>query len=312
MLEPATATTPSTKRVPGVVKKRWRAWLRAIHRDVGYLAVGFTIIYAVSGIAMNHIDDWDPNFKQSERSLKIAPITDELTDDEAVSRIDAVTGFSSKPKEVFRAGDEVRLSYENGAQVTAIGADVTVQARSNRFFFRVANWLHATRGKAAWKYIADAYAVLLLYLAISGIFMIKGKLGLKWRGTLLITAGFAVPLGYIVLAGGPDGQKVETKVATDTNQDGIRLLAPEENVEEPASPNAERPIRAMQPVDESARPGDEAAASDDIERPPVRKQPPGDEAAASDGIERPPVRKQPAGDEEFERPPVRKQPPAGS
>ena len=30
--------------------KRWRAWLRAVHRDIGYLAIGFTVIYAVSGI----------------------------------------------------------------------------------------------------------------------------------------------------------------------------------------------------------------------------------------------------------------------
>src|SRR5262245_24029094 len=58
-----------------VVKKRWRAWLRAVHRDVGYLAVGFTIIYALSGIAMNHIADWDPNFRSSEVQLKITPIS---------------------------------------------------------------------------------------------------------------------------------------------------------------------------------------------------------------------------------------------
>ena len=44
------------------------AWLRAVHRDIGYLAVGFTVIYALSGIAMNHIDDWDPNFQATERT----------------------------------------------------------------------------------------------------------------------------------------------------------------------------------------------------------------------------------------------------
>lgn len=57
-----------------VIKKRWRGWLRAVHRDFGYLAVGFTIIYALSGIAINHLKDWDPNFHASERSLTIAPI----------------------------------------------------------------------------------------------------------------------------------------------------------------------------------------------------------------------------------------------
>ena len=43
--------------IAAAIRKRWRAWLRAIHRDVGYLAVGFTIIYAVSGIAINHRGD---------------------------------------------------------------------------------------------------------------------------------------------------------------------------------------------------------------------------------------------------------------
>jgi hypothetical protein len=252
-----------------LVKKRWRAWLRAVHRDVGYLAVGFTIIYAVSGIAMNHLEDWDPNFRASEVQLKITPIADELSDDEAVARIAAAAGMSGKPSDVLRAGDEVRLEYPSGSKVTAIGDTVTVQKRDSRFFLRIANWLHATRGKAAWKYIADAYALLLLYLAISGIFMIKGKLGLRWRGTLLITAGFAVPIAYIVIAGGPDSQQTEEKVATQApSSDGIRLLPPDP---EPSV-------------------GD--AAGDAPQRPPVRRQPPpgGDGAAAP---QRPPVLKQP-------------------
>ncbi len=244
-----------------IVKKRWRAWLRAVHRDVGYLAVGFTIIYALSGIAMNHLEDWDPNFRSSEVQLKIAPISDDLSDDEAVARIAAAAGVSGTPSGVLRAGDEVRLEYENGSKVTAIGDTVTVQQRESRFFFRIANWLHATRGKAAWKYIADAYAVLLLYLAISGIFMIKGRLGLRWRGTLLIGAGLAVPLAYIVIAGGPDSQQTtEAKVAAPApSEDGIRYLPPD-----PEPPPG----------------GDEAEVP---QRPPVLKQPP----AGGDGDVRP-------------------------
>jgi hypothetical protein len=194
------------------IKKRWRAWLRAIHRDIGYLAVGFTVLYALSGIAMNHIDDWDPNFHASETTHKIMPIPDELSDADATLRIAAAAGVTGKLEDTFRAGDEVRLTYANGSKVTAIGDTVTVQLRRDRLFFRVADWLHATRGKQAWKFIADAYAALLLYLAISGIFMIKGRLGLRWRGATLIVVGLAAPIGYIVLSGGPGAQNTE-KVA---------------------------------------------------------------------------------------------------
>src|SRR5256885_12559115 len=100
----------------GLIRKRWRAWLRAIHRDIGYLAVGFTIIYALSGFAMNHIDDWDPSFHSSERSLTIAPIPDTATDAEAIAQVAAAAGFGT-PGDATRAGDEVRLTYGNGLQV---------------------------------------------------------------------------------------------------------------------------------------------------------------------------------------------------
>jgi hypothetical protein len=192
----------------GIIKKRWRAWLRAIHRDIGYLAVGFTVIYACSGIAMNHIDDWNPSFDASERVVTITPIPDGATEAEAVALVTTASGTGT-PDDVYHAGDEVRLTYGDGTQVTAIGDKVTVQERSSRLFFRIAVWLHATRGKAAWKYISDAYAVLLLYLAISGLFMIKGRLGLRWRGAVLVAVGIAVPVTYILVAGGPDSQKTE-------------------------------------------------------------------------------------------------------
>jgi hypothetical protein len=187
--------------------KRWRAWLRAVHRDFGYLAIGFTVIYAVSGIAQNHIEDWgDVSYAAAEHTVAIAPLTETEPTAAAVARV-ASAAHLREPNEVTRAGDELRLSYASGAKVTAIAGTITIQTRERRAFIGIANWLHKARGKKAWKYIADAYAVFLLYLAISGIFMIKGKLGFKWRGATLIGAGVAVPVLYVALAGGPGSQK---------------------------------------------------------------------------------------------------------
>ena len=55
-----------------------------------------------------------------------------------------------------------------------------------RFFLRIANWLHVARGKKAWTLFADAYAVGLLFLAISGMFMLPGKYGMRGRGAVLL------------------------------------------------------------------------------------------------------------------------------
>ncbi len=253
------AKKPSSSSLGSLLKKRWRGWLRAVHRDFGYLAVGFTLIYAVSGLAINHIADWDPNFTSSEKTITIAPIDVDLPDDAAVKLVTDAAG-TGKPDDVFRAGDEIRLSYSSGAQVTVIGDSLTVQARKPRFFLRVANWLHYNRGKKAWTYMADLYAIMLLYLAISGIFMIKGRLGLRWRGAILIGIGLGVPLTYVAVSGGPNAHQ------------------------KTASAPAAVPPAAAEPTPPPPPPADErppAATDDEFARPPIRKQPPPAEGAAA-------------------------------
>jgi hypothetical protein len=183
------------------IKKRWRAWLRAVHRDFGYLAIGFTVIYAISGIAQNHIEDWgEVSYKTSETTRTITPVADDAPDAIAIKAVADAANLGT-PTAAFRAGDEVRLEYANGAKATAIGSELVVQARERRAFIGAANWLHTARNKSGWRYVADIYALLLLYLAISGIFMIKGKLGLKWRGAVLISIGVAVPVTAVMVSG---------------------------------------------------------------------------------------------------------------
>ncbi len=212
-----------------LIKKRWRAWLRAFHRDFGYLAIGFTVIYAISGIAQNHIEDWgEVSYRSYETTKTIAPIADDLDDNAAIAKVAGLVDFG-KPTSTFRAGDEIRLEYANGAKVTAIGEQVTIQGRERRAFIGVANWLHTARNKKGWKYVADVYAVLLLYLAISGIFMIKGKLGLKGRGAVLISIGVAVPIAA-VLTSGPDARKaVPAPTEAAPAGDGIKYLPTEDS-----------------------------------------------------------------------------------
>jgi hypothetical protein len=185
------------------IKKRWRAWLRAIHRDVGYLVVGLTFVYALSGLAINHIQDWDPNFTSYEKVRAIEPIDPELDDEAAIALAMERAGVTGTLRSSYRAGDEIHLELDN-RKVVIIGDQVTDQGREPRFLLRVANWLHYNRGKKAWTYVADLYAVLLLYLACSGLFMLKGKLGLRWRGAILVSMGIAVPIGYVVWSGGPE------------------------------------------------------------------------------------------------------------
>ena len=42
--------------------KNIRKWSRILHRDIGFFFIGTTLIYAISGIALNHMADWNPNY----------------------------------------------------------------------------------------------------------------------------------------------------------------------------------------------------------------------------------------------------------
>jgi hypothetical protein len=178
-----------------------RALLRGLHRDAGYLAVGLTVVYALSGLAVNHVADRDPSFDNYERTHQLAgPLSGSDAD---ISRkvLDALK-IHETPRDVYRSTpDTLDITFDKRAlHVTLSQGSVLDQGQEPRFFLRAANYLHLNRGKKAWTYAADTYAVMLLFLALSGMFMIKGRQGLLGRGFVLVLIGAAVPVAYVLLS----------------------------------------------------------------------------------------------------------------
>ncbi|MEZ4400711.1 MAG: hypothetical protein R3B06_11870 [Kofleriaceae bacterium] len=274
------------RRVWASVKKRWRGWVRAIHRDLGYLAVGLTFIYAMSGLAINHINDWDPNFKTYERAQVIAPISADVPDDQAIATARAALKLGT-PRSTYRAGDEIHLEYDYKKFVIyGDSGQVTEQGRQPRFLLRVANWLHYNRGKRAWTYVADAYAVLLLYLAVSGLFMIKGRNGLRWRGAILALAGIAVPVGYVVWSGGPEANNraAAAKAARDDAGPGPDPAPAADGGDEDDPAFARPPIRRQPPAAPAPAPtSDDGPAGGELQGNPLRGDAPSPVAPVPDG-----------------------------
>jgi hypothetical protein len=185
----------------------WRAALRAVHRDAGNLAIGLTLIYALSGIAVNHITDFtdgDPSFSNYQQTHELGgPLEG---DDQAVTgRVLERLGIRDKPNDVYRpAPTELEISFKQRTlHVNTETGKVLDEGQRPRFFLRVANWLHLNRGKKAWTYVADGYAVALLLLAFSGMFMLPGKKGLIGRGGIFVLLGIAIPVVYVTWSGGP-------------------------------------------------------------------------------------------------------------
>jgi hypothetical protein len=186
---------------------QWRTLLRAVHRDAGNLAIGLTFIYAVSGLAVNHIGpdgEWDPNFTNYQRTHELGgPLEGE---DQAVTdKVLARLNIQDKPTDIYRAAPaELEISFKQRTlHVNTETGKVLDEGQNPRFFLRVANWLHLNRGKKAWRYVADGYAAALLFLAFSGMFMLPGRKGLIGRGGIFVLLGIAIPVVYVTWSGGP-------------------------------------------------------------------------------------------------------------
>ncbi len=178
-----------------------RRTLRALHRDAGYLVVGLTFVYALSGIAVNHVEDWDPSFAHFEHTHQVT-LPAGADQDATVAAVLSALEIEEIPVEVYEASEtELDVVLDRRTlHVDLRSGEVFEEGQEPRFLLRAANWLHLNRGKAAWTYVADGFAVLLLFLATSGLFMLPGRKGLLGRGGILVLIGAAVPVLYVLLS----------------------------------------------------------------------------------------------------------------
>ena len=177
----------------------WRHLNNVLHRDIGYLAVGLTVVYGVSGIAVNHVRDWNPSYRVEKVALQIAPI--QATDrEQIVAEAKEKLGVTQPPRNTFRPDpDTLQLFFRDGNYTIDLptGRVITERTRPRPVLYEF-NQLHLNTPRRLWTWIADLYAIALVVLAITGMFVLKGKTGISGRGTWLTGAGVLLPVVYWV------------------------------------------------------------------------------------------------------------------
>jgi len=178
---------------------RLRKLVTATHRDVGYFFAGLTVIYAVSGIAVNHIDDWNPSYVIRTDVTEIGVLPEEATEELALEVLRRL-GVDEPPTSVVRmAPHQIKVFLDNRNLTVGVpDGRVVDELVRRRYALYEANFLHLNHGKGLWTWFADIYAVGLLVLACTGVFIITGSKGLGGRGRWLLLAGLAVPIAYLV------------------------------------------------------------------------------------------------------------------
>ncbi len=174
--------------------RKWRYWFRVIHRDVGYFLFGMTIIYGISGIALNHINDFDPSYQKIKKSLTIDTSKYKLDKDEDILKIvDVFNESESYKKHKIKGNGSVKVYLEKGSIIIQPDGEVQYEKFKRRPILHAVNFLHYNPGKI-WKWFSDAYAFGLILLAITGIFLVKGKHSISRIGLIYTVLGILIPL----------------------------------------------------------------------------------------------------------------------
>ncbi len=175
---------------------KWTKYSRKLHRDLGYILCTMIIIYALSGIAINHVDDWNPDFIVQKESVSLrlpsnpSSISFTLLED-ALKEKSLSKEFVSFD---IPSESKVKIYFKNGSMLYNLDKQVgELEVAVRRPIFFEINMLHRNPG-GLWTLISDLFALGLIFISITGISMMRGKNSFSGRGKWLVAAGTLTPI----------------------------------------------------------------------------------------------------------------------
>ncbi|RIK80520.1 MAG: hypothetical protein DCC67_09265 [Planctomycetota bacterium] len=177
-----------------------RRLVLVLHRDLGYFFTGVIMLYAVSGLAVNHVDQWNPSFSVDRRAVTLDLPTDRsLVTEEIVAENLARLGETGNLRGYdFPSASRVKIYLKDGSIVARLrdGRGEYESIRRRPLLFE-ANSLHLNPARW-WRVFSDVFAVGLIVIAATGLFIARGSQGLAGRGKWLVAAGMIAPLAAML------------------------------------------------------------------------------------------------------------------
>ncbi|MCI1682984.1 MAG: PepSY-associated TM helix domain-containing protein [Bacteroides sp.] len=178
-----------------------RKWCRAIHRDLSFFFSGMVLIYAISGIVMNHRDTINPNFSITRKEYRISeqlPGKEQMTEAKVLELLEPLGEAANYTKHYFPKADVMKVFLKGGSNlyVNIQTGDAVYESVTRRSLIGSMARLHYNPGKW-WTYFADAFAIGLIVITLSGIIMLKGGKGIAGRGGIELAVGVLVPLIFL-------------------------------------------------------------------------------------------------------------------
>jgi hypothetical protein len=162
------------------------------------------IIYGASGIALNHhiARHWNASLVEKTESVPgISPVSPEAVTNEDVTHILEGTGEMDNYKQYYFPNDLSMMIYLDKGHilVNLESGETTLVKIRNRRVFREMNFLHYNKPKQLWTYFADLFGLSMVFLAITGLFMVRGKKGIRGQGAVLMCNVIFIPLTFLLI-----------------------------------------------------------------------------------------------------------------
>jgi hypothetical protein len=171
------------------------------HRRLGFLVTGMLLVFAVSGIALNHQSHWDPYYTNSKTREVVEGLRPSMSEDELDQYLRQRYGVEEDLESAFwESSLNVTMTYTNGVAYVIDLQDKSIVKEVTRKRPGIYNLIHLHLNgiKGLWIFAADAFAVGLIVLSLSGIYLAKGRY--TRNEYFFLTAGILIPvLFYLYL-----------------------------------------------------------------------------------------------------------------
>ena len=175
---------------------------RAIHRELSFFFAGVVMIYAISGLVMNHKKDFNSDYIVKQHQITIdgsfPKNKNDFTKEYVLSLLEPINEKSNYTQHYFLDDNQMKVFIKGGSSlvVNINTGGAVYESFKKRQIISSFNRLHYNPNRW-WTVFADIFAVALMIITITGVIMIKGHKGLWGRGGIELLLGIIIPLLFI-------------------------------------------------------------------------------------------------------------------
>jgi hypothetical protein len=161
--------------------------MRSLHRDIGFFLIGLTIIYSLSGILLIYRDT---GFLKKERQITLTVEPNMEPED---------LGKTLQMRNFEIVGTDGNLVFFNTGTYNRETGEVVYSSRDLPQWLTKIIGLHKSSTRSPLHWVGVIYGSLLLFMAVSSLWMFKTGTGLFRRGITLAAGGAATVLIILLL-----------------------------------------------------------------------------------------------------------------